>query len=891
LAATFVAPSALFAAGPNAVLTPTGYNTNVIARGDDTSNLVVNLPFTMNWNGTNYTQIYVNMNGNCTFGQTFTGYNPNDSTLAGTNRNIMAPLWADVDTRNTAASQVTYSNTTAGSVPQFNGRNAFFVNWVGVASYNNQSAPTNSFQLVIVDRSDTGAGNFDFMFNYDQITWDIATTASTRRARVGWGRAGTGFELPGSGAVQTSPSALSDTASSATSLIQNSLSSGGQLGRYVWQVRAGAPPNVAPQVTVVNRVLEGNAPNSYTGYTGAGDATATDPDGTIASFTNDRPAVLPLGATNVTWTATDNSGAVTTASQSIVVTDTTPPDNPVLVSPTHTTGVWSTDNTVTVNSAGATDVCTGVDGFSYAWSRDATSTPDTVEDASITTTTTTTTTTTVDSQTFPNATWPAGWTRSDATYVRLTNAVGRNNGTYAAEIWANNTTRRTVNFYRDYNLAGFTTANLSFWNNLSAFSTVADYARVEYSTNGGTSWTQLANWAGPSAAAGWQARGYPLPVGGTVRVRFSGSVNATTEYSDWDDITVRGFTTTTSVALTTSTTTGLADGTWYFNLRSVDAAANWSTPTALGPFLVDTVAPVTTDDAPAGWSTSPVSVTLTPTDAGAIAYTQYDLNAAGWSPYTSPILVSTEGTNTLLYRSADAVGHVEATKSATVRVDTNAPSVPTGVHASAVSTHAVEVIWASSTDAVSGLSHYVIYRDGWPVGTTSDTTFVDTGLTPGDTYVFEVSAVDVAGNESVVSTSVNETVPIAALWISVTPASVSMGGTDPGGSSTVTNAATVAVGGVGGLTYELLCSAQDFINTDIAAPMQVLPASAMSFTTKGFITLPTQTFATTPTVLDSASGTKYRWNHDYTFDYLFAVPWSYDAGTYTTTVTYTAVSN
>ena len=676
LAATFVAPSALFAAGPNAILTPTGYNTNVIARGDDTSNLIVNLPFTMNWNGTNYTQIYVNMNGNCTFGQTFTGYNPNDSTLAGTNRNIMAPLWADVDTRNTGASQVTYSNTTAGSVPQFNGRNAFFVNWVGVASYNNQSAPTNSFQLVIVDRSDTGAGNFDFMFNYDQITWDIATAASTRRARVGWGRAGTGFELPGSGTAQASPSAL------VGHRVLGHLSDpelpefGGQLGRYVWQVRAGAPPNVAPQVTVVNRVLEGNAPNSYTGYTGAGDATATDPDGTIASFTNDRPAMLPLGTTNVTWTATDNSGAVTTASQSIVVTDTTPPDNPMLVSPTHTTGVWSTNNTVTVNSSGATDVCTGVRGFSYAWSRNATSTPDTVEDASITTTTTTTTTTTVDSQTFPNATWPASWTRSDATYVRLTNAVGRNNGTYAAEIWANNTTRRTVNFYRDYNLAGFTTANLSFWNNLSAFSTVADYARVEYSTNGGTSWTQLANWAGPSAAAGWQARGYPLPVGGTVRVRFSGSVNATTEYSDWDDITVQGFTTTTSVALTTSTTTGLADGTWYFNLRSVDAAANWSTPTALGPFLVDTVAPVTTDDAPAGWSTSPVSVTLTPTDAGAIAYTQYDLNAAGWSPYTGPILVSTEGTNTLLYRSADAVGHVEATKTATVRVDTRHPRCP-----------------------------------------------------------------------------------------------------------------------------------------------------------------------------------------------------------------------
>ena len=102
----------------------------------------------------------------------------------------MAPFWADIDTRNAATSQVTYSSTVAGSIPQVNGRNAFFVNWINVAAYSNQAAPLNSFQLVLVDRSDTGAGNFDFMFNYDQITWDIATSASTHRARAGLGAGG-----------------------------------------------------------------------------------------------------------------------------------------------------------------------------------------------------------------------------------------------------------------------------------------------------------------------------------------------------------------------------------------------------------------------------------------------------------------------------------------------------------------------------------------------------------------------------------------------------------------------------------------------------------------------------------------------------------------------------
>ena len=161
----------------------------------------------MNWNGTTYTQIYVNMNGNCTFGAGFTGYNPN-TTLAATNQNIMAPLWGDVDTRNTAAAQVTYS-TTRETCRRSTG--TMRSSSTGSASrVQHQSSPTNSFQLVIVDRSDTGAGNFDFMFNYDQVAWDIATAASTYRARAGWGRAGTGFEFPGSGTPQGSASTLLD---------------------------------------------------------------------------------------------------------------------------------------------------------------------------------------------------------------------------------------------------------------------------------------------------------------------------------------------------------------------------------------------------------------------------------------------------------------------------------------------------------------------------------------------------------------------------------------------------------------------------------------------------------------------------------------------------------
>jgi len=43
-----------------------------------------------------------------------------------------------------------------------------------VSQYTGWTWPTNrnAFQLVMIDRSDRGAGDFDFWFNYDYIQWD-----------------------------------------------------------------------------------------------------------------------------------------------------------------------------------------------------------------------------------------------------------------------------------------------------------------------------------------------------------------------------------------------------------------------------------------------------------------------------------------------------------------------------------------------------------------------------------------------------------------------------------------------------------------------------------------------------------------------------------------------
>ena len=905
LAAAFPRPAA--AIGPNAVRYPSGWNTNAVARGDDTANLVVNLPFTMNWMGNNYTQLYLNMNGNVTFSSGFVSYQP--AALTSVGQGIMAPFWADVDTRFVGSPNLLYySNLTSGSVPTINGHKAILITWSAVQYYNNgnttSQTTTDTFQLVIIDRSDTGAGNFDFEYNYDQMLWDMGT-ASTTHARAGWAVDGTtSYELPGSG----TSGALLDSGPSGTSLIQNYQNPDGQLGRYVWQVRSGVQPNQPPLVSVTNRLLEGNVSGGYLGYTGAGDATASDADGYVASLQNTLPALLPVGTTNVLWTATDDDGAVTTQTQSVTVTDTSPPSKPGLSSPTTALGVWTKNNVVSINGTGVVDACTGLAGFSYSWSKNATSAPDTATDtittttvtASNTTTVTTTTTFTVNSQTFPTATWPGDWTRSDATYVRLTNTAGRFHDTYAAEAWTNaNGTRRTVNFYRDYNLAGYTTANVSFWDQASAMAGGGDYANVDYSTDGGTTWHSL---QALSAASAWAQWTYALPVGGTVRVRFSASVNATTEYADWDDITVTGFVTTSTPVVTKTTTTSLAttstlgDGVWYFNVRSVDKAGNWSGTTSIGPFYIDTAVPVTTSNAPSKWVTSspvPVSLTATDSSGGPIAYTKYSLNGGSVTTYTAAVSVSTNGTNTIQYFSADAAGNVESTETATVRIDPTPPTVPASPSAAAVSTTSVEVTWAASTDAISGVAYYGVYRDGSLLATSAGIPYTATGLNPGQTYSWQVSAFDVAGNESTRSVTVTAAPPAYAYKLSITTANdpLDFGSIDPGTPASIPTATIVELSGIGNASYTLSCSATDFSNLSTASLTPTMPAGLMSFTTRGQITKPSTPFATSAVTIDpSGAGSKYSWVRDYFFDFSLTIPYNYDpTGTYQSKVTYTAV--
>ncbi|QUQ62991.1 discoidin domain-containing protein [Kutzneria sp. CA-103260] len=88
--------------------------------------------------------------------------------------------------------------------------------------------------------------------------------------------------------------------------------------------------------------------------------------------------------------------------------------------------------------------------------------------------------------------------------------------------------------------------------------------------------------------------------------------------------------------------------------------------------------------------------------------------------------------------------------------DTQAPSVPSGLHATAHTATSATLAWTAATDNV-GVTGYRIFANGSQVGTTASTSFTANGLTPSTTYSFTVTAQDAAGNSSPASAAASVT--------------------------------------------------------------------------------------------------------------------------------------
>jgi Nidogen-like/PEP-CTERM motif len=197
-----------------------GFDTFSLSRQDDGPSALTAIGFPVNFfSAIPDTDVWVNNNGNLTFGSSLSVYTPTGLTGA-TNRRTIAPFWGDVDTRNLASDVTKYGTGTVDRGPSGspNIRNAFGVTWRDVGYYYpNPGFPAgstlgvdklNTFQAILIDRSDLG-NCFEIEFNYEKIEWEtgyasggvggLGGSSAVAGYSAGSGVPGTFFQLAGSG--------------------------------------------------------------------------------------------------------------------------------------------------------------------------------------------------------------------------------------------------------------------------------------------------------------------------------------------------------------------------------------------------------------------------------------------------------------------------------------------------------------------------------------------------------------------------------------------------------------------------------------------------------------------------------------------------------------------
>lgn len=217
-----------------------GFGESTLPANDDgsTASLDLSSVFSsgLDFYGTTYTSLYLNNNGNVTFSSpmgTFTPYN-----LTGATGNpIIAPYFADVDTGGGAATATSGGNSTGSNLLYWDldtSGNIFTATWDDVGYYYEATDSLNAFQLALINRDDTGTGNFDIVFRYEDINWTTGDASGGSGglggtvARAGW-NSGNGTDY----------FELSESGDQAAMLALEGSSNVSDPGIYMFQVRGG----------------------------------------------------------------------------------------------------------------------------------------------------------------------------------------------------------------------------------------------------------------------------------------------------------------------------------------------------------------------------------------------------------------------------------------------------------------------------------------------------------------------------------------------------------------------------------------------------------------------------------------------------------------------------
>jgi glucoamylase len=126
------------------------------------------------------------------------------------------------------------------------------------------------------------------------------------------------------------------------------------------------------------------------------------------------------------------------------------------------------------------------------------------------------------------------------------------------------------------------------------------------------------------------------------------------------------------------------------------------------------------------------------------------------------LTASTSYTYTVEADNSAGTSAASSSVTATTTAAGTAPNAPTGLTVGTVTTTTVPLNWtASTTGGTYAVAGYYILRNGSVVGSTTGTSYTDTGLTPGTTYTYTVKAYDTNGDVSAASTSVSATTSTA----------------------------------------------------------------------------------------------------------------------------------
>lgn len=149
----------------------------ILEDNDDRSTAAIPLGFSFEFYGRSFTEAYINNNGNLTFTSSLSRYSPEGFPQS---TPIVAPFWADVDTR----SELGSVHQSTGISPR--GGRYFQADWVNVGYYNQQGDLRNDFSVYI---EDDPAGDIVAFF-YREMQW---TTGSASSGDEGFG--GTGAQI------------------------------------------------------------------------------------------------------------------------------------------------------------------------------------------------------------------------------------------------------------------------------------------------------------------------------------------------------------------------------------------------------------------------------------------------------------------------------------------------------------------------------------------------------------------------------------------------------------------------------------------------------------------------------------------------------------------------